>query len=178
MKALIYTLCIILASMTLFTGCKKEIGPTVVKVQDSIRHYHPVISGDKVYMSYKIKNVGSSPLIINDVQPSCGCIVNQDTMQIIVYSGDSCTLHFIYNSTDNLGYVKHTIRIYANALPHGEIDLLFDLYVVPRELDSHDFEQIYDERIIEEASKDIHDNFDEANGKRGYWVKKNDEDDY
>ncbi|MCO6026632.1 DUF1573 domain-containing protein [Prevotella cerevisiae] len=176
MKTLIYTLCIILASMTLFTGCKKEIGPTAVKVEDSIRHYHPIISGDKIYMSYKVKNIGSSPLIINDVQPSCGCILDQDSTQMVVYPGDSCLLHFIFNSTENLGYVKHTIRIYANALPHGEIDLNFDLYVVPKETDSHDFEQIYDERIIEEASKDIHDNFDEANGNRGYWVKK--EDDY
>ena len=166
---------IILFSITFLSGCKQEMGPTTVKVEDSIRHYFPVIAGGYVHMSYKIKNTGHSPLIINDVQPSCGCIVNQDSVQMVIFPGDSTLFHFIYNSTNNLGYVKHTIRIYGNIAPHGEVNLIFDINVIPAENDSHDFEQIYG-RGIDEATKNRKDDDENIYGDKNYWV--NSQDDY
>jgi hypothetical protein len=173
MKSLYYIL-ILLINISLFSGCKNEMGPTVVKVEDSVRHYFPIIAGGYVRLSYKVKNVGQNPFIINDIQPSCGCIMNLDSTQMVIFPGDSCIFHFIYNSTNNLGFVRHTIRIYGNVIPNGEIDLSFDINVIPSENDSHDFEQIYG-RSLEEATKSIRDNTDQVNEEKDYWVRKQDD---
>ena len=52
-----------------FSSCKKILGPTKVEIEDSVRHYLPVVLGDDVRMVWVIKNVGNENLVIKDIQP-------------------------------------------------------------------------------------------------------------
>ncbi|MDD4760940.1 MAG: DUF1573 domain-containing protein, partial [Bacteroidaceae bacterium] len=61
--------------MLCFFSCAKKVGPTTVQVEDSIRHYYPLVLGDNLDVVYKVTNTGFSPLVITDIQPSCGCII-------------------------------------------------------------------------------------------------------
>lgn len=172
MKNFIFYLLTATVAIVLMAGCNERVGPTAVTVEDSSRHYHPVIIGEKVNMSYKIRNIGNTPLVINDIQPSCGCIMKAQREQRIIFPGDSDILQFTFNATNNLGYVRHVIRIYANVKPHGEIDLIFDLDIVPKESESHDFEQVYEQSVLNGASADSKDDPDKAVEKNEYWVDK------
>ena len=56
------------------TACTKRVRPTYITVADSIRHYYPVVSGEVLDLTYVVRNEGDDPFLIDDIQPSCGCI--------------------------------------------------------------------------------------------------------
>lgn len=68
-----------------FGGCKQKLNPTWVRVPDSVRHYYPIIMGDNIDMTYEIQNAGKEPLIISDIQPSCGCIIQLEKDNVIIF---------------------------------------------------------------------------------------------
>lgn len=129
-------------------SCHKVAKPTIVEVKDSVRHYYPIRQGQKLEIVYPIINRGKEPLIIEDIQPSCGCIVEQQRDRTLVMPGRTKYLHLSYDSRLNTGYVELHVRIFGNILPLGMLDLKFDLHVVPQSGSgySKDYEEIFQEQ--------------------------------
>ena len=128
---IIYVVCVLLCCLGL-PACKKNIGLTTVSVADSVRHYYPLIAGQVLNLSYEIENTGNQPLIIRDIQSSCGCIVPLLKQgERMVLPERKARLRFRYESAKNIGYVQHVIRIYGNIHPNGMVKLVFDVNVVP-----------------------------------------------
>ncbi|HEX4851256.1 MAG TPA: DUF1573 domain-containing protein, partial [Puia sp.] len=83
----------LLALIILASGCfssdKKPAGQTATKVakmdssqfttiewlDSANRDYGKIAEGKKLDVTYRFKNSGNKPLIIERVQPSCGCTV-------------------------------------------------------------------------------------------------------
>ena len=101
--------------------------PTSIEIMDPVRHYYPVVQGEKFEIYINIKNTGKHFLKITDVQTSCGEIG---------------TIRIVNDSKKNIGYVKHFIKIYGN-IPDGEAEVIFDYNVVPDALYTPDYEEIY-----------------------------------
>ena len=59
------------------------------------------------------KNEGDSPLIINNVVPSCGCVTPSWTKQPIA-PGDTGSVHVFYKSNMS-GTFSKTIKVYSNS---------------------------------------------------------------
>lgn len=162
---LLLPLCLLLCAAGL-CGCKKEVKPTTMSAVDSLRHYYPVIMGQKLHMSWEIHNTGKEPLVINDIQPSCGCIVDdaEGDKRIVLPEG-KLILKFTYDSAKNLGYVHHTIRLFGNMKPRGMYNLVFDINVVPSSDNTRDYEELYnDEAMIGTLLVDGHAN------EKGYYT--------
>lgn len=151
----------------LFSGCKQRIGWTTASVADSIRHYYPVIAGDVLNLSYEIENTGDEPLIIREIQPSCGCIVPELSSRMIL-PGKSKRLLFKYESAKNIGYVEHIIRIHCNVKPTGIIKLIFDTNVVPQADYTRDYEELYKEAVERNAM--VRGLVDGDETEKGYYV--------
>ena len=47
---------------------------TKIEFLDPDRHYYPILRGSELTASYKFWNRGNSPLIIYELQASCGCL--------------------------------------------------------------------------------------------------------
>lgn len=131
---------IILFLVGTMVSCRKKVEPTEVIVEDRIRHYFPVLAGQELKLNYRIKNVGDEPLVISEIQPDCGCIVLDDSKRLIPPDKE-LLFNFKYESAKNIGYVRHSIRLYGNIKPHGVLELIFDTNVVP----SSDFIPDYEE---------------------------------
>ena len=127
--------------LLVLTGCKKRIGMTTVEVPDSVRHYYPVIAGQELNLVYDLTNTGDQPLIIRDIQPSCGCIVTMPESRMVL-PDKTIRLKFVYQSAKNIGYVQHVIRIYGNIKPKGMAKLVFDVNVVPHADYTRDYEEL------------------------------------
>ena len=138
---------------TLLTGCKKRISMTTVEVADSIRHYYPVIAGQELNLMYDLTNTGDQPLIIRDIQPSCGCIVTMPESRMV---------------PKNIGYVQHVIRIYGNIEPKGMAKLVFDVNVVPHADYTRDYEELYKEAV--ERNELLKGKVDGEVSEQGYYV--------
>ena len=167
------TLAIALAATAGFTSCSKEVKMTNVIVQDSIRHYYPLVQGTDMELSWRIANVGKDPLVLTDIQPSCGCISEDLDKNNIVLPGEETTLKFHFRTEGNSGYVRHTIRLYGNIFPKGMTCLIFDTNVVAPALGSPDYEERYKSRNERDVAAGIKTLVDGDEAQRGYWTDLN-----
>lgn len=139
-------LLLLLCALTGFGACTRKVGTTSVQVEDSVRHYYPIVTGEELYLNYRLKNTGHEPLVIEDIQPSCGCIV-ADLSRKVIPPDDEILLQFTFNSLKNVGYVRHVIRLFGNIEPNGMASLVFDVNIVPPADYVPDYEESYREEL-------------------------------
>lgn len=171
MKHLLYTIpvaiLVLLAGLST-SSCRKEVGSTSLLILDSVRHYYPVVMGEDLELVYRIANIGTEPLVITDIQPSCGCVVTDGETEAIIPPGQETKLSFKFDTNKNVGYVHHTIRIFGNITPSGMAQMTFDCNVVPPTNSSVDYEENWHERKAKElAVKEL---VDGKTGQKGYWT--------
>ena len=110
-------------------------------IKDSVRHYYPIKQGQQLDIMFTITNTGDAPLIISEMQPSCGCIILDKSSHIIIPEDGIRQFKATYNSIKNVGEVVHRIRIFGNMLPNGKAELKFDVNVVPDADYTRDYEE-------------------------------------
>ena len=91
MKRLLYIFIIAATAITSGLGlssCRKEVGTTAIFILDSVRHYYPIVMGEEISMIYRVANIGKEPLVITDIQPSCGCTVADGNIEGIIPPGE------------------------------------------------------------------------------------------
>lgn len=130
-----------------FSGCQDlSKQKTTLEVLDNNRHYYPVLRGDQLEIVYTIKNTGKNPFMLTDLIISCGCIAPQTTSIYSIPSGKEGRLVLIYDSSKNIGFVKHYIELYGNLEGKEKIELVFDTNIVPPSDYTKDYEEVYVER--------------------------------
>lgn len=171
MKRLLYIFIIAATAITSGLGlssCRKEVGTTAIFILDSVRHYYPIVMGEEISMIYRVANIGKEPLVITDIQPSCGCTVADGNIEGIIPPGEEGKLSFVFDTNKNVGYVHHTIRIYGNIAPNGVAQMTFDCNVVPPTNSSVDYEENYYERNAREIA--IRGMIEGGQGQKGYFT--------
>ena len=103
-KSIFYIL-LLTALPLCFTGCRKEVRPTSMTIKDSVRHYYPIKQGQQLDIMFTITNTGDAPLIISEMQPSCGCIILDKSSHIIIPEDGIRQFKATYNSIKNVGEV-------------------------------------------------------------------------
>lgn len=123
----------------------ENVERTKMEIIDPERHYYPILRGDEITADFKIYNRGNAPLIIYDVQASCGCIeLNFPSGSIGKDDFGFITLD--YDSAKNIGYVEFYVTIRANTEKDVFTTIKFDLNVVTSAHYTQDYEEIYLER--------------------------------
>lgn len=164
------TAIIMLCAMLSLGSCSKKVEMTRIIVEDSIRHYYPLVQGTDLVMQWRIANVGETPLVITDIQPSCGCLIKDSEDNNVIPPGKESLLKFTFHSEKNSGYVKHTIRLFGNIMPEGMACLVFDLHVVPHALSSPDYEELHKKREEFDIVSGVKTLVDGNEAERGYWT--------
>lgn len=124
-KSVLYILLLTVLSLLPFSGCKKKVRPTTMVIKDSVRHYYSIKQGQQLDIMFTITNTGDAPLVISDIQPSCGCIILDKSSHIIIPEEGIRQFKATYNSIKNIGEVVHRIGFsweYASQRESG-IDL-------------------------------------------------------
>ena len=75
-----------------------------------------VEEGKKVSYTYKVKNTGQAPLLIQNAQPSCGCTVPDWTKTPIPVGGEGF-VKAEFDTKGKLGINNKTITVTANTWP-------------------------------------------------------------
>lgn len=110
---------------------QKPEGPLPVAEFESTDHdFGTVTEGQKVSYTYKFKNTGEAPLIIQNAQPSCGCTVPDWTKEPIPVGGTGYVkAEFDTNGKTNIQ--NKTITVTANTWPKTTT-LRFKAMVTPK----------------------------------------------
>lgn len=101
---------------------------TQIQWLDTVQNFEPIIEGQKVDLSYRFKNVGSKPLVIEKVQASCGCTV-PDPPKEPIGPGRESVITGVFDSHDKVGPNHKTLYVTANTKPNTEHVLTFNVVV-------------------------------------------------
>ena len=106
--------------------------PEVTTVQwlDSVQNFGKVTDGEKVMITFHFKNTGNKPLIISNVQASCGCTVPSRPEEPIA-PGAEGKITAEFNSEGRVGKAAKNITVSANT-KEGMTSLLFEGEVLPK----------------------------------------------
>jgi hypothetical protein len=110
---------------------QKPEGPLpVINFERTDHDFGTITEGQKVSYTYKIKNTGEAPLIIQSAQPSCGCTVPTFSKDPIPVGGSGfVTAEF--DSSGKPGINNKTITITSNTWPKVTT-LRFKAMVTPK----------------------------------------------
>lgn len=155
--------------LTLFTECiNPGSKPTTIEIVDNNRHYYPILVGQELNIMFDIKNTGEHPLIVTDIITTCGCITMKGSSIKTIPAGKTGRLLLTYDSSKNIGYVKHYITLYGNILESNTREIVFDVNVVPNALYTKDYEELYQER--KNKAGNIKDFVDGNENNKGYYI--------
>jgi hypothetical protein len=109
----------------------KPEGPLpVIQYEVEDHDFGTIKEGQKVSYTYKFKNTGDAPLIIQNAQPSCGCTVPTWSKEPIPVGG-SGVVTAEFDSSAKPGINNKTITVTANTWPKTTT-LRFKAMVTPK----------------------------------------------
>lgn len=87
---------------------------TEIEVNTKLINLGDVKKENKTKAIFLIKNVGSSPFLIENIVADCHCTI-PDWDENEVNVGDSTEIEVIYNNPTGVGYFQQVINVYSNA---------------------------------------------------------------
>lgn len=161
---------LMMGTIVTFSSCKdKNLKEADVAIEDVDRHYYPVIQGEILPINYEIENVSDIPLVIQEIQTSCGCLIPFDDLPIMVLPGRKNTIRLGYNSIKNTGFVEHQVYLYGNFKDSTYRLLTFDTNVVPPADYTRDYEVLFHEQA-EQGTLKVEDLVDGTAETKGYYT--------
>lgn len=103
---------------------------TTVQWLDSVQNFGKVVDGEKVIITFHFKNTGTKPLIISNVQASCGCTVPSKPEEPIA-PGAEGKITAEFNSEGRVGKATKNLTVQAN-IKEGIANLMFEGDVLPK----------------------------------------------
>jgi hypothetical protein len=94
--------------------------PTEIKgpvlTWEKVEHdFGDINQGDKVSHTFKFVNTGTEPLIITNVEVTCGCTVPKGWPRDPIMPGDKGELDVMFNSTGKHGKQTKVVTVVSNA---------------------------------------------------------------
>lgn len=162
-------LSVMVVALVFFSCEEKKLKEAQVEIEDVDRHYYPIIQGEILPVKYEIENTSDVPLVIQEIQTSCGCLVPFDDLPIMVLPNKKNTIRLGYNSNKNTGYVQHQVYLYGNFKDSTYRLLTFDTNVVPPADYTRDYEVRFHEQN-EKAKRKFEDLVDGDSNEKGYYT--------
>lgn len=142
-----------------------KVRKTKMEIENPDRHYYPILRGSELTAAFKIYNRGNEPLIVYDVQASCGCI-EVDFPTGSIGKDDFGFIILDYDSAKNIGFVEFYVTIVANTEKDVFTTIKFDLNVVTSPHYTQDYEEIYLQRRKENLGGEV----DGDLTQQGYYI--------
>jgi hypothetical protein len=134
--------CSAILAVTLISGClggdnraiamqqvmRDSARYTSIQWLDSTKDFGTVPEGRKVDISFRFRNTGSSPLVIAQVRPSCGCTVADQPKEPIA-PGAEGHITATFNSQGHPGVNHKTLFVTANTKGSQNYSLHFVVIV-------------------------------------------------
>jgi hypothetical protein len=112
---------------------KKVDGPAISFEKES-HDFGDIYQGDKVQHVFTFENTGTEPLIITNVQVTCGCTAPRWPRDPIA-PGQEGEITIQFNSTGKIGRQNKVITIVSNSVdPHNKISIVTN--VLPKKQDT------------------------------------------
>jgi hypothetical protein len=92
------------------------------------RDFGKIPEGQKLDVSFRFRNTGDQPLIIEKVEPSCGCTIAEQPTEPIL-NGKEGVIKATFSSEGRIGPNHKTLFVYANTKGTRSHELQFQVEV-------------------------------------------------
>jgi hypothetical protein len=144
MRAAIIILSVFLAATLALIMCQQpeteanKVSPTAMQPEkpkpmttilwlDSVKNVGKVKEGEKIELSFRFKNTGTEPLVVNNVVVSCGCTVAGKPEKPVM-PGEEGVVKATFDSQGRAGTNHKTMAVYTNTA-EGVSTVAFDVEV-------------------------------------------------
>jgi hypothetical protein len=103
---------------------------TEIQWLDTNKQFGKINEGQKLEVVFRFKNIGSKPLVIENVQPGCGCTVAEKPGAPVM-PGEEGMIKASFDSNGKSGNVKKNMTVTANTEPRTSI-VYFEGEVIPK----------------------------------------------
>jgi hypothetical protein len=98
---------------------KKVDGP-IITFEKKTHDFGDIAQGDKVEEVFKFTNTGNEPLIITNVEVTCGCTTPKGWQRDPIPPGGKSEIIVAFNSAGKLGRQNKVVKVVSNAAnPEG-----------------------------------------------------------
>ena len=119
MKKYLFLLFVIGLCAPAFAQQAKQNGP-VITFQKSTFDFGDIKQGDRVEHTFVFTNTGTEPLIITDVQVTCGCTTPKGFTRDPIAPGGKSEIIVAFNSAGKMGRQEKVVTVVSNAVnPEG-----------------------------------------------------------
>lgn len=105
--------------------------PQITFEEDSV-HFGTISQGEKVRKVFVFENTGDAPLLIAQVEASCGCTAMRNWPKDPISPGETGEIEVEFDSHNRSGFQNKTITVMANTVPSKNVVLLTGEVVAPQ----------------------------------------------
>jgi len=113
------------------TSTKKVTGP-VITFEKKTHDFGDMVQGDKVEETFKFTNTGNEPLIITNVEVTCGCTTPKGWQRDPIPPGGKSEVIVAFNSTGKQGKQNKVVKIVSNAANPESAQISFTANVLEK----------------------------------------------
>ncbi len=96
------------------TGTQPQNGP-IITFEKKSHDFGAIVQGDKVEETFKFTNTGTEPLIITNIQVTCGCTTPKGWPRDPIPPGGKGELTVGFNSAGKIGHQNKVVTVVSNA---------------------------------------------------------------
>ncbi|HRI79947.1 MAG TPA: DUF1573 domain-containing protein [Cyclobacteriaceae bacterium] len=111
---------------------KAQSGGPILTWEKSTHDFGDVVQGEKVEHTFKFKNTGNEPLIITNVQVTCGCTIPKGWARDPIKPGQSGEITISFDSSGRHGRNNKVVTVVSNAKNQEGTQILFIANVVEK----------------------------------------------
>ena len=109
----------------------KQNGP-VITFEKKTHDFGDIFQGDKVEETFKFANTGTEPLIITNVQVTCGCTVPKGWPRDPIMPGGKAELTIAFNSAGKSNKQNKVVTVVSNAVNADGAQISFTANVLEK----------------------------------------------
>lgn len=127
----IFALFLLLAAASGYgqNGTTETVKPEVLQMKESSYDFGQIPQGKPVFHVFEVKNTGSQPLVISNIQTSCGCTTPEWSRDPIA-PGATSTIKVGYNAASG-GFFEKYITILYNDNQSKQVKITGNVWKAP-----------------------------------------------
>jgi Protein of unknown function (DUF1573) len=111
----------------------KVNGP-VITFDKKVHDFGDIVQGDKVEETFRFTNTGNEPLIITNVQVTCGCTTPKGWPRDPIAPGAKGELTIAFNSAGKMGRQNKVVTVVSNAVNADGTQISFTSNVLEKKV--------------------------------------------
>ncbi len=107
--------------LSLLTFCALQLTAQKIDFEDKEINYGDLMQGDNGLRIFKFKNTGNAPLVISEVQKTCGC-TSPDYTKTPIMPGETGEIKVSYD-TNRIGQFTKFVTVFSNDPENNSVQL-------------------------------------------------------